>query len=159
MKNWVLQLNNTQSGNSFNSLVEFKTKRSPNQPNQDPIQSVIDQGNLSTRRTCLLLKETRPVLTRSMKNVCKKNLVLWIDQGNLRDCLKTFVFKHANDGTGWSQASRAHSERTICPEEVTLRHSTRTTSSTESTRRTSTSTFQEYHILQCNDHKAPTFKI
>ena len=39
---------------------------------------------------CLLLKVKRPVPTRSMKKVCRKNLVLQIDQGNLRDCLKTF---------------------------------------------------------------------
>ena len=47
----------------------------------------------------LLIKVKRPVLTRSMKSVCTKNLVLQIDRGNLRDCLKTFVFKHAHDGT------------------------------------------------------------
>ena len=43
---------------------------------------------------------------------------------------------------------------------VTLRYSTRTTSSTvQSTRRTSTSIFQDYHILQWNNHMAPTFKV
>ena len=43
---------------------------------------------------------------------------------------------------------------------VTLHHLTRTTSSTvQSTRRTSTSTFQDYHILQWNNHMASTFKI
>ena len=40
---------------------------------------------------CLLLKVKRPVPTRSMKKVCTKNLVLLIDRGNLRDCLKTSV--------------------------------------------------------------------
>ena len=49
--NWVLQLNNSQSVNSFNSLVEkFNTQRSPNKPNQSPNQSVIDQGNLIARK-------------------------------------------------------------------------------------------------------------
>ena len=43
--NWILQLNNSQSVNSFDSLVEkFNTQRSPNQPNQNPNQSVIDRG-------------------------------------------------------------------------------------------------------------------
>ena len=43
---------------------------------------------------------------------------------------------------------------------VTFRFSTRTTSSTvQSKRRTSTSTFQDYHILQWNNHMTPTFKV
>ena len=33
---------------------------------QSQSQSVIDQGNLITRKTCLLLKVKRPVLKRSM---------------------------------------------------------------------------------------------
>ena len=40
---------------------------------------------------CLLLKVKRPVPTRSMISVCTKNLVLQINRGNLRDCLKTSV--------------------------------------------------------------------
>ena len=59
------------------------------QPN--PNQSVIDQGNLIARKMCLLLKVKRPVPMRSMKNVCTKNVVLQIDQGNLIICLKTHV--------------------------------------------------------------------
>ena len=107
MMNWVLQLNNSQSVNSFNSLVEkFNTKRSPNQPNQNSSQSVIDRGNLSTQMTCLLFKVKRPVPTRSMNSVCTKNLVLQIDRGNLRDCLKTFVLSMLTmeQGNLWSQA-------------------------------------------------------
>ena len=52
-------------------------------PNQDPNQSVIDQGNLIARKMCLLLKVKRHVPMRSMKNVCTKNLALQIEQGNL----------------------------------------------------------------------------
>ena len=37
-----------------------------NQPNQSQNQSVIDQGNLITRKMCLLLKVKRPVLKRSV---------------------------------------------------------------------------------------------
>ena len=49
MINWVLQLNNSQSGNSFNSLLEkHHVLNSPNQPNPNPNQSVIDRGNLRT---------------------------------------------------------------------------------------------------------------
>ena len=37
MINWVLQLNNSQLGNSFNSLLEkFNVLNSPNQPNPNP---------------------------------------------------------------------------------------------------------------------------
>ena len=66
--NWALQLNNSQSVKVFDSLVEeFNAQRSPNQPNQNPNQSVIDQGNLITQKMWLLLKVKRPVPTRSMK--------------------------------------------------------------------------------------------
>ena len=44
---WVLQLINRQTVKLFDSLEEkFNTKRSPNQPNQNQNQSVMDQGNL-----------------------------------------------------------------------------------------------------------------
>ena len=47
---WVLQLNNSQSGNWFNSLLEkFNVLNSPNQPNPNPNQSVIDRGNVRTQ--------------------------------------------------------------------------------------------------------------
>ena len=66
-------------------------QNSPNQPNQNPNHSVIDRGNLRTQKICLMLKVKRPVPTRSMNKVCTKNLVLQIDRGNLRNCLKTSV--------------------------------------------------------------------
>ena len=79
---WVLQLNKSQSANSFNTLVDkFNMKSSPIQPNQNPNQSVIDRGNLSTQMTCLLLKVKRPVPTRSMIKVFTKDSVLQIEQG------------------------------------------------------------------------------
>ena len=111
--NWVLQLNNSQSVNSFNSLVEkFNMKRSPNQPNQNPNQSVIDQGNLRTRKVCLLLKVKRPVPTRSMKSVCTKNLALEIDRGNLRTCLKTPVLSKLtmDQGNLMSVTAQVHTQ-------------------------------------------------
>ena len=90
--NWVLQLINSQKIRLFDSLEEkVNTKRFPNQPNQSQNQSVIDRGNLRTRKVCLLLKVKRPVPTRSMIKVFTKNSVLQIDQGNLIICLKTPV--------------------------------------------------------------------
>ena len=50
MINWVLQLNNSQLESSFYSLLEkHHMSVFPNQPNPNPIQSVIDRGNLSTQ--------------------------------------------------------------------------------------------------------------
>ena len=119
MMNWVLQLNNSQSVNSFNSLVEkFNMQSSPNQPNQNPNQSVIDRGNLRTQKMCLLLKVKRPVPTRSMKKVCTKNLVLQIDRGNLINCLNTSVLSMLTmeQGNLLSKTAQVHthSEWTIC---------------------------------------------
>ena len=69
------------------SLGEAHVLNSPNQPNQNPNQSVIDRENLIARKMCLLLKVKRPVSIKSMKNVCTKNLDLQIEQGNLRSRL------------------------------------------------------------------------
>ena len=88
MMNWVLQLNTSQSVNSFNSLVEkFNMQNSPNQPKPNPICD--RSGNLITREMCLLLKAKRTVPTRSMKKVFTENSVPQNDQGNLIICLKT----------------------------------------------------------------------
>ena len=155
MMKWVLQLNNSQSVNSFNSLLEkFNVLNSPNQPNPNPNQSVIDQGNLRIQNMFLLIKVKRPVPTRSMKSDCTKNLVLQIDRENLRNCLKTFVLSMLTmeQGNLWSQASSSThivKEQFVPEEIVTLHHLTRTKSSTvQSTRRTLTSTLQEYRIQQ-----------
>ena len=113
MMNWVLQLNNSQSVNSFNSLVEkFNMQSSPNQPNQNPNQSVIDRGNLRTQKMCLLLKVKSPVPTRSMKKVCTKNLVLQIDRGNLINCLKTSVLSMLmmEQGNLLSKTAQVHTQ-------------------------------------------------
>ena len=93
--NWVLQLINSQKVKLFDSHEEkFNTQRSPNQPNQSQNQSVIDQGNLRTRKVCLLLKVKRPVPMRSMKKVFTRNSVFQMDQGNLISrlaCLKLVI--------------------------------------------------------------------
>ena len=163
MINWVLQLNISQLENSFNSLLEKHHVLSfPNQPNPNPIQSVIDRGNLRTQNVFLWRKEKRPVHKRSMINVCKKNLALHIDRGNLRDCLKTFVLSMLTmeQGNLWNRA-QAHTQwknNLFLPNIVTLHHLTRTTSSTlQPTRRISTSTSQECRIRWWNDHMASTF--
>ena len=67
----------------------------------------------------LWIKEKRPVPTRSMKSVCTKNLVLQIDRGNLRNCLKTFVLSMLTmeQGNLWSQAAQAHTHTHIVKEQ------------------------------------------
>ena len=64
---WVLQLINNQKEKLFDSHKKKlpDEQNSSNQPNQSQSQSVIDQGNLITRKMCLLLKVKRPVLKRS----------------------------------------------------------------------------------------------
>ena len=65
---WALQLINNQKEKLFDSHKEklLDKQNSSNQPNQSQSQSVIDQGNLITRKACLLLKVKRPVLKRSV---------------------------------------------------------------------------------------------
>ena len=64
---WVLQLINNQKEKLFDSHKKKlpDEQNSSNQPNQSQSLSVIDQGNLITRKMCLLLKVKRPVLKRS----------------------------------------------------------------------------------------------
>ena len=85
--NWTK--GNDQSGSTveqqpvFNSLLEkHLVLNFPNQPNPNPIQSVIDRGNLRTQNVFLWRKEKRPVHKRLLVSVCKKNLVLQIERGN-----------------------------------------------------------------------------
>ena len=93
---WSLQLINNQKEKLFDSHKKKlpDEQNSSNQPNQSRSQIVIDQGNLITRKTCLLLKVKRPVLKRSMWNLFTKNSVLQIDQGNLISRKTWLVFKH-----------------------------------------------------------------
>ena len=68
MMNWALQLNNSQSVNSFNSHLEKHCNLVlPSQPNAlNPLK--IERGNSLPKRLMVS---------------CKKNLVLPIDRGNL----------------------------------------------------------------------------
>ena len=90
---------------SFGEVQHVKFSKNPN-------QSVIDRGNLRIQNMCLLLKVKRPVPTRSMKKVCTKNLVLQIDRGSLRNCLKTSVLSMLTmeQGNLWSKAAQAHTQ-------------------------------------------------
>ena len=119
MINWVIQLNNSQLENSLSSLLEKHHVLSfPNQPNPNPNQSVIDRGNLRTKNVFFWRKEKRPVHKRSMINVCKKNLALQIEQGNMWNCLKTFASSMLTmeQGNLWNRA-QAHTVNEFVPAE------------------------------------------
>ena len=69
MINRVLQLNNSQLESSFNSLLEkHLVLNLPNQPNPNPIQSVIERGNLWTQNVFLWRGKT----SRSQEIVGKR---------------------------------------------------------------------------------------
>ena len=96
----------------FNSLVEkFNMFNSPNQPNQNPNQSVIDRRNLRIQNMFVVKGET----SRSHEideKVCTKNFVLQIDQGNLIICLKTTVLSKLTmeQGNLLSETSQVHTQ-------------------------------------------------
>ena len=107
MINRVLQLNKSQLESSFNSLLEkHLVLNHPNQPNPNPIQSVIERGNAWIRNVFLWRKEKRPIHKRLLVNVCKKHFVLQIERGNLRNCLKTIAscMFTIERGNPWNQA-------------------------------------------------------
>ena len=96
MINWVLQLNNGQSGNSFNSfLVKHHVSSFPNEPNLNPNQSVFDRS----QNVFLWIKEKRPVHTRSMINVLHKEFGSSDRSGKLEKLSEDIRVRHAHDGT------------------------------------------------------------
>ena len=88
-------------------------QNSPNQPNQNPNQSVIDRGNLRTQKICLLLKVKRPVPTRSMKKVCTEELGSSDRSGKPEKLSENIRVKHAHDGTGQLVEQNSSSAHTV----------------------------------------------
>ena len=112
-----LQLNNSQLEKSFNSLLEkHLVLNFPNQPNPNPIQSVIDRGNLRTQNVFLWRKEK----TSRSQEIDDKRLQEELGSSDRTGKLvksEDIRVMHAHDGTGEpvkSSASHTHSERTIC---------------------------------------------
>ena len=91
----------------------------PNQPNPNPIQSVIERGNPWRWNVFLWRKEKRPIHKRLLVNVCKKNLVLQIERGNLWSVktIASWMFT-IERGNPWNQAhthnARIWFSRTSC---------------------------------------------
>ena len=98
--NWVLQLINSQKVKLFNSHEEkFYTQRSPNSPNQSKNRSVIDQGNLRTRKVCLLSKVKRPVPMRSMKKGFHETLCVSDRSGQPEITLSVIEARNLSENT------------------------------------------------------------
>ena len=111
MMNWVLQLNNSPSVNSFNSLLEkFNMQNSPTQPNQNPNQSLIDRGNLIAQKMCLLLKVKRPVPHEIDEKGLHKELRSSDRPEKLSENIRV---NHAHDGTGQPVEQNSSSAHTM----------------------------------------------
>ena len=138
MINRVLQLNISQLESSFNSLLEkHRVLNSPNQPNPNPIQSVIDRGNLRTQKT-------RHVHKRIIGKCLQEELGSSDRTGKLVKCEDNRVIQ-VHDRTGETcgiELTRTQFKNLFPPNIVILHLRTRTTSSIfQPTRRTWTSTF------------------
>ena len=168
--NWTRvndELGSTVEHQPVGKLVQQSFGEAPrvklSKPTQSKPNPICDRsGKPEDTERVLWMKEKRPVYTRSMINVCTKNLALRIDRGNLRNCLKTFASSMLTmeQGNLWkAQAHTLWKNNLFLQNIVTLHHLTRTTSSTvQSTRITSTSTSQECRTRWWNDHMALTFK-
>ena len=80
----------------------------PTQPKPKPICD--RSGKPEDREDVFVVKGETSLSTRSMEKVCTKNFVLQIDQGNLRNCLKTSVLSMLTmeQGNLWSKTAQVH---------------------------------------------------
>ena len=101
MMNWVLQLNNSQSVNSFNSLLEkFNVLNSPNQPNPLPNPIRDRSGRLGSTEDVFVVKGE----TSRSHEINEKRLHKELgssDRSVTPERLSEDIrVKHAHDGTG-----------------------------------------------------------
>ena len=114
MINWVLQLNNSQSGNSFNSVLEkFHVLNSPNQPNPNPNQSVIDRGNLRTQNVFSWMKGKTSRSHEIDEKRLHKELGSSDRSGKPERLSEDIRVKHAHDGTGQPVESSSSSTHIV----------------------------------------------
>ena len=93
MINRVLQLNISQVENSFNSHLEkHLVLNLPNQPNPNPIQSVIERGNLWS-------KKTRPVHKRLLVSVYPQYTRAWYARKHSTDAQMSPTLRHGSGAT------------------------------------------------------------
>ena len=109
--NWAPQLNSSQSVKLFDSLVEkFNAQHSPN---QNPNQSVIDQGNLIARKMCLLLKMKRPISMRSKKKRLHEELGSSDRSGKPDNLSENTRVEQTHDGLGQPDECNSSSAHTV----------------------------------------------
>ena len=112
MMNWVLQLNNSQSVNSFNSLVEkFNMKRSPNQPNQNPICDRSGKPE-NTEDVFVVKGETSRSYEIDEKGL-HEELGSSDRSGKPEKLSENIRVKHAHDGTGQLVEQNSSSAHTV----------------------------------------------
>ena len=153
----ILWVDEQKDSTTLCGEVQHEAFSQPTQPKPKPN---CDRSGKPEYTEDVCAKVKRPVPTRSMKKIFTENLFLHIDRGYLIICLKTPVLSKdtMEQDNLMSETARMHTQWKN--KIVTLRYSTRKTSSTvQSTRRTLTWTFQEYHILQCNNQMTSTFRI
>ena len=121
MINWVLQLNNSQSGNSSQSLLEkYHVLNSPNQPNPNPNQSVIDRGKLTERVFVDKGKTSRSHEIDEKR--LHKELGSSDRSGKPERLSEDIRVKHAHDGTGEAVESSSSSTHTVKEQFVPEEH-------------------------------------
>ena len=147
MINRVLQLNISQLESSFNSLLEkHLVLNLPSQPNPNPIQLVIDRGNLRTQNVFLWRKEKRPVHKRLMVKCLQEELGSSDRTGKPVKNVVNRVM-HVHERTEKTRGNKRKHTHTQCKklvlENIVILHlRTRTSSILQLTRKTSTSTSQ-----------------
>ena len=144
MINRVLQLNNSQLENSFNSLLEKHfVLNLPNQPNPNPIQSVIERGNPWRRNVFLWRKEKTSHSQEIVGKRLQEELGSSDRTGKPVKCEDNRVM-YAHDRTGETRGIKhkhTQCKNLVLPNIVILHHQKRTSSILQPMRRISTSTF------------------
>ena len=114
MMNWILQLNNSQSVNLFDSFMEkFNTQRSPNQPNQNPKPICDRSGNPESTEDVFVVKGK----TSRSHEIDEKDLheeLVSSDRSVKPDNLSEITrVKQAHDGTGQHVERNSSSAHTV----------------------------------------------
>ena len=111
---WVLLLNNSHSVNSFNSLLEkFNVLNSPNQPNPNPNQSVIDRGNSEDTEHVFVLKGETSRSHEIDEKGLHEELGSSDRSGKPEKLSEDIRVKHAYDGTGQLVEQSSSSTHTV----------------------------------------------
>ena len=122
MINWNLQLNSSQLENSFNSLLEkLFNLVLPSQPNPNPIQSLIDRGNLRTQNVFFVDKGKTSRSQEIDDKRLHKELGSSDRTGKPVKLSEDIRVMHAHDGTGEPLKSSA-STHTVKEQFVLAEH-------------------------------------